>query len=103
MSPWPFRRRYPRRRPRDTGRRRGRRDGAGVHDWPQLLDRGDVLILDTETTGLGRESEVIEVALINTRGEELLHRLALPLGSIRARCVPRPRPDENQIAATRRR
>ena len=41
-----------------------------------------MLILDTETTGLGRESEVIEVALINTRGEELLHRLALPLGSI---------------------
>lgn len=41
-----------------------------------------MLILDTETTGLGRESEVIEVALINTRGEELLHRLALPLGGI---------------------
>lgn len=41
-----------------------------------------MLILDTETTGLGRESEVIEVALINTRGDELLHRLAMPLGSI---------------------
>lgn len=41
-----------------------------------------MLILDTETTGLGREAEVIEVALINTRGDELLHRLALPQDGI---------------------
>ena len=82
MSSWPIRRRF-QRRARDTARRRqGPRGRAGVHDWPLLLDRHDVLILDTETTGLGRQSEVIEVALINTRGEELLHRLALPLGGI---------------------
>ena len=42
-----------------------------------LLDREDVLILDTETTGL-RGAEVIEVALINTRGETLLDTLVCP-------------------------
>ena len=51
-------------------------------DWPGLLGRDDVLILDTETTGLGRDAEVIEVAVINTRGEQVLHSLALPLGAI---------------------
>ncbi len=82
MSAWRFRRRF--RRRRADFRRRGPDDTrrAGVADWPALLEREDVLILDTETTGLGREAEVIEVALINTRGDELLHRLALPLGSI---------------------
>jgi len=42
-----------------------------------LLGRDDVLILDTETTGL-RGAEVIEVALINTRGETLLDTLVRP-------------------------
>ncbi len=41
-----------------------------------------MLILDTETTGLDRHAEVIEVAIINTRGEQVLHELALPLGDI---------------------
>jgi DNA polymerase III subunit epsilon len=41
------------------------------------LDRDDVLILDTETTGM-RGAEVIEVALIDTRGEVLLETLVKP-------------------------
>lgn len=70
-------------RTREATRRRGKVGSrTGIGDWSQLLDRDDVLILDTETTGLGPEAEVIEVALINTRGEELLHRLALPQGDI---------------------
>ena len=36
--------------------------------WSTLLDREDVLILDTETTGLKPHHEVVEVAVINTRG-----------------------------------
>ena len=28
------------------------------HDLPGLLDRRDVLVLDTETTGVGREAEI---------------------------------------------
>ena len=83
MAAWRYRRKFSK-RPHSA---RERRDGArkkrnGVADWPGLLGRDDVLILDTETTGLGRDAEVIEVAVINTRGEQVLHQLALPLGAI---------------------
>lgn len=43
-----------------------------------LLDRQDVLILDTETNGTGSGTEVIEVSVINTRGEVLLDTLVKP-------------------------
>ncbi len=43
----------------------------------RLLERDDVLILDTETTGL-KGAEVIEVALIDTRGALLLDTLVCP-------------------------
>jgi DNA polymerase III subunit epsilon len=43
-----------------------------------LLERDDVLILDTETNGAGRGSEVIEVSVINTKGETLLDTLLKP-------------------------
>ena len=43
-----------------------------------LLERDDVLILDTETTGMGKTAEVIEIAIINTRGEVLLDTLLKP-------------------------
>ena len=83
MSAWHFRRKFSK-RPRSARERRkgGRGKRAGVVDWPGLLGRDDVLILDTETTGLGRDAEVIEVAVIDTRGEQVLHQLALPLGAI---------------------
>lgn len=42
-----------------------------------LLARDDVLILDTETTGL-KSAEVIELALLSTRGEVLLDTLVRP-------------------------
>ena len=42
-----------------------------------LLERDDVLILDTETTGL-KQAEVIEVSVINTKGEVLLDTLVRP-------------------------
>jgi DNA polymerase-3 subunit epsilon len=43
----------------------------------QLLNKDDVLILDTETTGL-RDAEVIEVALIDMQGNALLNTLVEP-------------------------
>jgi DNA polymerase III subunit epsilon len=43
-----------------------------------LLNRNDVLILDTETNGIGKSSEVIEVSVINTKGEVLLDTLLKP-------------------------
>ena len=42
-----------------------------------LLDREDVLILDTETTGMSN-AEVIEVSVINTKGDTLLDTLVKP-------------------------
>ena len=40
-----------------------------------LLDRRDVVIVDTETTGLGSAAEVFQVAVINTRGDTLMSEL----------------------------
>ena len=51
-------------------------------NWSALLDRSDVLILDTETTGLGNRAEVVEVALIDTRGHVRLERPIMPIGRI---------------------
>ena len=43
-----------------------------------LLGREDVLILDTETTGSGKRAEIIELSVINTKGETLLDTLIEP-------------------------
>ena len=50
--------------------------------WASLLNRQDVLILDTETTGVSNRSEVVEVALIDTCGRAVYDRLVLPQGPI---------------------
>ncbi len=55
-------------------RERGKVDAA----IRNLLERDDVLILDTETTGTGKRAEVIEVSVINTKGETLLDTLVKP-------------------------
>lgn len=56
----------------------GRLDSAAVRGQIlQLLDRDDVFILDTETTGL-KNAEVIEVAVIDTQGKVLLDTLVKP-------------------------
>ena len=53
--------------------------------WPKLLNRRDVLILDTETTGLGTKAEVIEVVVIDTTGRCLFESLSLPRGPVSSR------------------
>lgn len=50
--------------------------------WASLLNRQDVLILDTETTGVSNWSEVVEIALIDTCGRAIYDRLVLPQGQI---------------------
>ncbi len=47
-----------------------------------LLDRDDVLLVDTETTGLGETAEVIEIAAIDTLGNLRLSVLSMPEGRI---------------------
>ena len=51
-------------------------------DLSALLGRRDVLVLDTETTGVGPAAEVIEVIAIDTTGALRLSALALPVGPI---------------------
>ena len=63
-----------------TARRATR--GRGL--WGGLLDRRDVLILDTETTGLGERAEVIEVAVLDTTGAVRFEALSMPVGRISA-------------------
>ena len=48
-------------RPARSGNRRVR----NTRDWPALLDRDDVLVVDVETTGLGRSAEVVEVGSVS--------------------------------------
>ncbi|MCA9837164.1 MAG: 3'-5' exonuclease [Trueperaceae bacterium] len=59
-------------RERSLGRSRAR---AAID---QLLDREDVLILDTETTGMSG-AEVIELSVINTKGDTLIDTLIKPV------------------------
>lgn len=43
--------------------------------FEELLERRDVVIVDTETTGFGAKAQVIQVAVINTRGKVLMNNL----------------------------
>lgn len=53
-------------------------------DWKDLLDREEVFILDTETTGLESYDEIIEVAVIDTTGATRHHSLVKPKGRVSA-------------------
>ena len=71
-----------------TGLHRLRRGGAlrpRPRDIPALLARRDVLVLDTETTGVGPAAEVIEVVALDTTGALRLSALSLPVGPISQR------------------
>ena len=71
-----------------TGLHRLRRGGAlrlRPRDIRALLDCRDVLVLDTETTGVGPMAEVIEVVAIDTTGALRLRTLSLPVGPISQR------------------
>ena len=49
-----------------------------LRTWERWLARDDVLLIDTETTGLSGRDEIIEVAIIDTLGERQFHSLVLP-------------------------
>ncbi len=50
--------------------------------WSELLNRDDVLVIDTETTGVTKNSEVLDIGILNTKGETLLDAVIMPAGSI---------------------
>lgn len=51
--------------------------------WAQEMLDSNCLILDTETTGL-YDGEIVQIAVINTRGEALMDRLVKPVRPIPA-------------------
>lgn len=53
-----------------------------VSAWARELLGSDALILDSETTGLGRDAEIIELAVIDMAGQVIFARRLRPLGSI---------------------
>lgn len=64
----------------------GRPGGAGrsdtTADWDELLDRSDVLVLDSETTGLNEQAEIVELAILDTTGAVRFESLIMPRGRI---------------------
>lgn len=53
-------------------------------EWKDLLDREEVFILDTETTGVESYDEVIEIAVIDATGATRYHSLVKPKGRVSA-------------------
>lgn len=59
--------------------RRGGSDRAAAIAWAAAtIARPDVLFLDTETTGLGHDAEVVEIAVLDSHGTPLLDTLVRP-------------------------
>ncbi|MCY4541091.1 MAG: 3'-5' exonuclease [Rhodobacteraceae bacterium] len=49
-----------------------------MSDWHDMLNRDDVLIVDTETTGVKGYDEVVQVACIDTTGAVCFDELVFP-------------------------
>ena len=54
-------------------------DREDIREW---LDRDDILILDTETTGFDRTAEIIEIVMMDTTGLVHLSELTMPVAGI---------------------
>ncbi len=60
-----------------------RQDRERAADWArQMLADPTVVILDTETTGLGPDAEIVQIAVIDAAGITLLDTLVRPTRSI---------------------
>lgn len=53
---------------------------AGVSAWSQEMF--NAIIIDTETTGLGEDAEIVELAVIDLEGQTLMNTLLRPKGGI---------------------
>lgn len=52
------------------------------NEWMGCRSRDDAVILDTETTGLTDDSEIVDIAIINMSGDVLLDTWVMPKGPI---------------------
>ncbi len=58
-------------------------DRATAASWAAaVVKRADVLYLDTETTGLGDDAEIVDIAVIDSSGHVVLNTLVRPSGRI---------------------
>ena len=53
-----------------------------TQDWNDLLNRTDVIIVDTDTTGLGKQAELVQMSALDTRGQQILNLYFQPQSSI---------------------
>ena len=66
---------------------RRRKAKASAEDWRGLMGRPDVFIVDTETTGLWGEAEVIEAVAIDTTGALRFAAVSMPEGPVKWRAT----------------
>lgn len=60
-------------------------DKAAAAEWAwRCLQEPETVILDSETSGLGSDAEIIQIAILDMRGTVLLDRLIRPNGNIPA-------------------
>ena len=64
-----------------TASRKARRISPS-RNWTSLMNRKDILIVDTETTGLHKRAEVIEVVAVDTTGKLRFNSFSMPQDSI---------------------
>jgi DNA polymerase-3 subunit epsilon len=57
-------------------------DRQDAIDWARRMLQSDALILDTETTGLGSDAEIVQIAIIDMAGRTILDCLVQPIGAI---------------------
>lgn len=61
------------------------KDRQEATKWAQgVLSRSDWVVLDTETTGLGGDDQIVQIAIIDCQGTPLLNTLVKPTISIPA-------------------
>lgn len=48
----------------------------------ELANASDWIIVDTETTGLGNDAEIVQIGIVDADGNKLMDRLVRPLGPI---------------------
>lgn len=54
------------------------------HDFETMIQDGNWLVLDTETTGLHYPAEICQIAIVDPQGKTLLDELVNPVGTIPA-------------------
>lgn len=57
-------------------------DKAAAAQWARELLAGEFVVVDTETTGLGEDAEIVSIAIVDQAGDVLLSSLVKPSGPI---------------------